>query len=1072
MIARKHILPFFAAAFAAALLPCRLFAEGEADGAMMDEVRYADALVNSGFADFAETVIAETKQKWPESDAVFFAIEVRGLLLMNKREAAEKKIASLKDREGPKFWSAKLEVARDHYRRNRKKDCAAIYAEFFSKFPKPPAGMRDFYMEACYVWGQMLVGDNRFGEAVKIYERLLPLLNRKKDSDDEQWCALACETAEMYLRLAEAKKTPKEREGDLAGAQKFVKQLLWESGKPVYFGKAISMRANIELLRGSMAKAKQTINDYMGQLSSIHAALVKADPEGSLGYLRLSPMPLCRYMLAEMMWKEAKSLAGKKPRDDAKIADLLFGEKNKRGKRSGDGAYNHALNVFAKYPESTWAIPAGELAEKIKDFFESTYGKEIKTHITPEQRARAQAMMFKTGDEKFANHDYKGAIKEYYGALARHPEGSKIAISAVENLAIAHVKLARAEKDPDEKASLRIDADAIEGYLCERFSGNADKDIMTEGGNSFLRVAAVEKDIGNLSRSDELYRMFFVKYSRHILADAMVAATAGEKMKGEQYADAEEYWKILVKHYPESTFRITALVQLAVCREKLNDIDGAEKYLNAYIGAAQKRLEKMKGRMRLALVYQKAGLALMDTASTNEVPESAERQLRDGTIKMIHAIKQFSGFAEEADRELAKSDTSEAERKEYTNLREKSLYFVGDFWSRMKKPDDKVAGFRKRAAESFEEYVRQYPKGEYARYAYVKLGMLYTALEEVEKSKDALDRLSRDFPDSDEAKNAKPRLAKALVDMGMHKEGAQVYAEMLKTDGAYTPQQFLRAGDALIVARNWDLADQAFEKAIQKAGTNTTLRFVIGKARVGQARSLFAQKRYAEARESLDLFMQDENLSKSAVTVDANLLLVDVASAQGRQEKNDKLRMRHFNMAVGALKKVRGYWSNGKNKKPLHELDSLDIKSADIKIAQMKVEESLGKGEAALSACERAAATLMNLAQTRSPTEENPASRMSAEELRVLEQCYSRMVPLYTRLVTEDKSSDPKDRVEFVKDYGQKYLDLFPHGPARTEVLNCLNRVKAFASAPDGDGESKAKEEQKEEGEKTDGKAN
>jgi hypothetical protein len=196
--------------------------------------------------------------------------------------------------------------------------------------------------------------------------------------------------------------------------------------------------------------------------------------------------------------------------------------------------------------------------------------------------------------------------------------------------------------------------------------------------------------------------------------------------------------------------------------------------------------------------------------------------------------------------------------------------------------------------------------------------------------------------------------------------------------------------------------------------------------------------------------MQDEALSKSASTVDANLLLVDVASAQGRQEKNDKLRMRHFNAAVGALKKVRGYWGNpkSKNKKPLYELDSLDIKSADIKIGQMKVEESLGRPEAALEACERAAATLMHLAQTRSPTEDNPASKMSAEEMQILEKCYSRMVPLYTRLVTDDKKEDPKDRVGFVEEYGRKYLELFPNGPARTEIQNCMNRVKAYASAP------------------------
>ena len=1036
-------------------------AQESPEEAMMEEVRYAEALVNSGFADFAQTVIADTKAKWPEADTVFFAIEIRSLLLMGKREAAEKKIASLKDRDGAKYWSARLEVARDHFQRMRRKECAKIYAEFFAKFQKPPAGMRDFYIEACYTYGQMCVMDKRFAEAVGIYERLLPLFNRNRDKDDMQWCALACETAEMYLHLAEGLKTPKERGGYLGKAKKLVDTLLWESGKPVYFGKAIAMRADIERLKGSIAKAQSTINDYMGQLKAVHEALEAADPDGTQGYLRLSPMPLCRYMLAEMMWKEIQGLAAAEPLDKARLADLIFGARGRNGKRNGQGAFNHALNVFAKYPESSWAIPAGELSEKIKTFAEEKLGAKVKAEITPEQIARARAMMFKTADEKFANHDYAGAVSEYYQALERHPEGSKVAVSAVESLASSLVQLARREQDPEKKASLRLDADAVEGYLGERFSGAADKTVMTEGGNSLLRVAALEKQLGNLAKADELYRLFFTKYSRHVLAAHMAAATAGEKMKARLYPEAEALWKIILVHYPDSAFKSTALVQLSVCREKEGDLDGAEKYLKAYIDSVSTPLEKMKGRMLLALAYQKTGLALMEAASTNEVPAEAEVELKKGTVKMIYAIKQFGGFAEEADRELSRSDISQAERKEFVDLREKSMYFTGDFWSRMTKPDDKRKGFMAKAAECFEEYVKQYPRGAYARFAYVRLGTLYTALEDVARSKDALDRLAKEFPDSEEAKNAKPRLAKALVEMGLAKEGAQVYAEMLKTDGAYTAQQFVRAGEALIAARNWDLADRAFEKAIAKVGTNTAQRSTIGRARVGQARSLFAQKLYQEARDSLELFMQDEDMSRRAVAADANLLLVDVASAQGRIEKDDKLRMRHYNAAVGALRKTRGFWA----KKPEWERDSLDIRSADIKIGQMTVEESLGRSEAALAACERAAATLMHLAQTRSPTADSPADKKSAEELKILEQCYSRMVPLYTKLVTDDKKEDPSARVEFVEKYANAYLELFPNGPARTEMVNCLNKVKAFSAAPAKavDGEATTEGEKKDE---------
>ncbi len=32
-------------------------------------------------------------------------------------------------------------------------------SEFFTAYPKPPADFRKFYMEACYAYGQLLVGD-------------------------------------------------------------------------------------------------------------------------------------------------------------------------------------------------------------------------------------------------------------------------------------------------------------------------------------------------------------------------------------------------------------------------------------------------------------------------------------------------------------------------------------------------------------------------------------------------------------------------------------------------------------------------------------------------------------------------------------------------------------------------------------------------------------------------------------------------------------------------------------------------------------------------------------------------
>ena len=199
----------------------------EIDPALAFEIRYVESLIEYGYPDFAEDVIAATKKKWPESETKFFAIEIRGLLSLGKFDEAEKKIAALPDRKSAKYWAARLEVANNLFFRGKKAECSKIYDEFFKAFPQPTKEIREFYMQACYAWGQILVGDKRFGEAVKVYEGLLKLINKKKGEDEANaWCNVASETAEMYLKLATDLPDPKKRKQYLDPAKKIVDQLL------------------------------------------------------------------------------------------------------------------------------------------------------------------------------------------------------------------------------------------------------------------------------------------------------------------------------------------------------------------------------------------------------------------------------------------------------------------------------------------------------------------------------------------------------------------------------------------------------------------------------------------------------------------------------------------------------------------------------------------------------------------------------------------------------------------------------------------------------------------------------
>ena len=383
------------------------------------EINYVEALVNYGYPDIAAPVIEETKKKWPESEVRFFAIEIRGLLALGKFDEAEKKIAALPDRKSSKYWAARLEVANNYYGRGQKEECMKIYGEFFTAYPKPPADLRKFYMEACYAYGQLLAGDRQYALAAERYEALLKQLANGSD----EWCNLACETVEIYLRLADESKDPKDkakRDANLKAAGKIADKLLWQLEKPLYFGRAVSMKAHIEQMKGDIDRAEALVDEHLPQLRELHDQIVQYDPEGKMGLLKQSPLPECLYLQAKMLWDEIQAESKKTPkRDDEKIKAWMFGPRPKNGgKRDGSkGAFNMALNVFLNYETSAWAPAAGDVADGIKAMAEKLYKANIKTVITDEQRRKVRAAQFKDANEKFLTQQYREAIDAYLAVL-------------------------------------------------------------------------------------------------------------------------------------------------------------------------------------------------------------------------------------------------------------------------------------------------------------------------------------------------------------------------------------------------------------------------------------------------------------------------------------------------------------------------------------------------------------------------------------------------------------------------------------------------------------------------------
>ncbi len=298
-------------------------------------------------------------------------------------EVKQKVVDSLEGKkdQGGEYWARRLSMADAYYARGMTSECRKIYDEFFKTVTKPGADMLDFYTESGFRWAQICAREKHYDEAVRMYGKLLD-----QPLPEDRWSAVAMENVELLLRLAETitadstNQQAKKRAEYLAQATKLVDKLLRKTDLALVFGRAIAMKSHIEILRGNYEKAQGLVNDYMPQLAEIHAAIQKQDTDGRDGVLRVSPMPECRYLLAEAMWKVAQEEAKKPEPNEDLIKDLLFGVRT-GGKRNGLGAYNHAINVFAKYPESKWAASADKMAKAIVDFVKTRYHVELKTNF-------------------------------------------------------------------------------------------------------------------------------------------------------------------------------------------------------------------------------------------------------------------------------------------------------------------------------------------------------------------------------------------------------------------------------------------------------------------------------------------------------------------------------------------------------------------------------------------------------------------------------------------------------------------------------------------------------------------
>ncbi|MBQ6247498.1 MAG: hypothetical protein IJK04_11570, partial [Kiritimatiellae bacterium] len=283
-----------------------------------------------------------------------------------------------------------------------------------------------------------------------------------------------------------------------------------------------------------------------------------------------------------------------------------------------------------------------------------------------------------------------------------------------------------------------------------------------------------------------------------------------------------------------------------------------------------------------------------------------------------------------------------------------------------------------------------------------------------DKSEEALSRLRKDYPDSEQAKNALPMLARNLMELGMREEAVSRYRDMFSATGAkYSDSDIFHASRALLDAKEYDLARQGLDRVMANAADNPVL---MAQARYAECELLVATKDYAAAVEKLNAFIKD--YPNYTLMIDAKLLYCTAASEAGRDEKDKARRKELFDTAIEAMKDVK------KRRTSAVDKGTADIEIGRIMTRKAKAEKEFGDEARAEDFRGQAIISYQGFIDS--------VDMANAQLLPLVETAYFEAVPL----LIESKAWD------IIDENADAYLSTFPHGKYRTDFTAWKNQAK------------------------------
>lgn len=679
------------------------------------------------------------------------------------------------------------------------------------------------------------------------------------------------------LVKAAEKKSGDDKEKLLKEVLTLCETLQW-GGMDLPFVDSIVIMANVELARGNADAARKVLMSNMDIIKPIDETLKE------LGLpMRESPMAGARSLLGRLWKEEADRLAGQTGKENEAI-----------------GAYSKALgeyyNVFVKYGDSPSGPTAGIMAKEIKSTLETKYGKTVKIDLGDIDQSKIVGTEFKMADNLFRQKKYPEAAAEYLKVLERFPEAGELSIGALGNLAQCYMH----QGD-------HLYAKMVALYLGERFAAKSDIPA-----RALVSLGKLYEDSGNAEMGLYMYNKYLKYCPTDSRAGQILFYLASKAQQAGNQEQADAFYAKIITDYPQDQNYTKALSRRAWRAYQDKDYAGAVEGMKLYI-------EDSKGQPSPTLAQ--AMFALGD----------AYRQTGD----LPNAVRQFNTLVNAISPDGNPYGRSAEDLQRNRVLLEQARFYLAFSLSRL--PSDAT---RKAAIGKLDEFLQYHANSALAPKALNLKGSLQLALKDP-AANDTFAQLARDYPDTDEGKNAQYARINGALELGQFAQAKEALGAMLASPGSYSVGEFARVGQAMLDKEQWAEAAQAFEQVNGK----TDDRALLERALYGIGAARYELDDYAGAVEVLDEMMQRwpnsslfypakftlaraniqlMNLSAAKVAIndifkyardpevvnDTSLLYADVLKAEGDQTG-----------ALAAYKRLE-YFGGGKTEKARKQIET------------------------------------------------------------------------------------------------------------------------------------------------------